>query len=106
VAWEQVYARWNRLTQLMLKGAEEVKASSDHANLIKKTIKPSKSTKPSSAPSPAVPTIPLEVPSECISQLADIIHLQTQNEWTHYSGFLCAAAGVCLTQEKVIGMLQ
>ncbi len=55
--------------------------------MAKKPIKP-KPSKPASTVSPAT-----SVPAEMLA------------EWNHYSGFLCAAAGVCLTQEKVIGRL-
>lgn len=85
-AWEEVYKRWARVSQVIIKGAVDEKGD-HHAGSLKKAIKAAKPSKPASiTPSAAVALLPPEV----------LI------EWNHYSGFLCAVAGVCLSQERVV----
>lgn len=80
-----MYKRWSRLSQVIIKGAVDEKG--DHAGSLKKAIKAAKPSKPASVP-----------PSAAVALLPPELLV----EWNHFSGFLCAAAGVCVSQERVV----
>ncbi|KAL6048750.1 Neurofibromin 1 [Balamuthia mandrillaris] len=85
-AWQLVEKRWSRLTHLILKAEEQRLA--EQANAVKKTAKTVKAGKALKVPKQS--TAPaLSIPNDIIV------------EWNHYSGFLCAAAGVCTTKSTL-----
>lgn len=69
---------------MIIKGAVDEKG--EYVGSLRKAIKAAKPSKPVATPAAATAMLPPEV----------------LVEWNHYSGFLCATAGVCLSKESVI----